>query len=129
MGAVVTTFLIRSEEAVNSYCGLHKWCATADTLLRGAFPAAEVIVFTNRPGLPVIRKECPNARVVPFDDQLLALANRWGARSVGGRRSKEQKLGGCPSGTLMKWQVLELAPGGGVRESGASLAMREGGDA
>ena len=81
MGAIVTTFHIEDEEARGAYCGLPRWCLNADWAVAHVAPAAEVMIFTNTEGIPIVRRECPNARVLPFDESLVELVRQWDARS------------------------------------------------
>jgi len=55
-----------------------------------------------------VRKECPHARVVEFDPELVAVAKRWQNRS---RDLLSEHLGACPAygvqKTLLKWAALD----------------------
>lgn len=128
MGAIVTTFHIEDESARNAYCGLPRWCLNADWAVAHVAPAAEVIIFTNTEGVPIVRRECPNARVLPFNESLVALVRQWDTRPPlpPGRALGELKLVSaarrptasrrkglrkaslhCPRFTLLKLQAVD----------------------
>ena len=107
MGAIVTTFYIESASNHRSYCGILRWCRSAQWAAQRVSPAAAVLIFTNELGVPIVQRECPHAQVRPFEPGLLHLVERWASRRGAGASSpRERPLSSCPLNTLLKWEVI-----------------------
>lgn len=121
MGALITTFYIDNVYNKAAYCGIRRWCQSAQWLAKHAVPGLEVLVLHNHESVvrtrkgsqrqdlsDAVRKECPHARVVEFDPELVAVAKRWQNRS---RDLLSEHLGACPAygvqKTLLKWAALD----------------------
>jgi len=115
----VTTFAVELQNpSTRSFCGLLRWCHTADWLAKHVVPGAEVIVFTNH--VDLVQRECPRARLLPFDGTLSHIVERWQKRNRehtahastmdAFRRNvaahKREPHSRCPSSTLLKWEVI-----------------------
>ena len=133
MGAIVTTIYIEvaDEMSQQHYCGLPRWCQNAAWAIAHVAPAAETIIFTNEDAVHLVQRECPGARVLPFDITLVELARRWHVRpgafgwatehvrrtaATAGRgralsqastRALPQASGGCPLFAVLKLQVVD----------------------
>lgn len=107
MGAIVTTFYIESPSNHRSYCGILRWCRSAQWAAQRVSPAAEVLIFTNELGVPIVQRECPHAHVRPFEPGLLHLVERWASRRGPDALSRPERPGSsCPLNTLLKWEVI-----------------------
>ena len=105
MGALVTTFAINAPPSPMSFCGLLRWCHTADWIVTNVMPGLDVIIFTD--AHDIVRRECPKARILPFDNTLVHVATRWSKRNHGNKHRMQAEPGSsCPANTLLKWEVV-----------------------
>jgi hypothetical protein len=105
MGALVTTFAINAPPSPMSFCGLLRWCHTADWIVTNVMPGLDVIIFTD--AHDIVRRECPKARILPFDNTLVHVVTRWSKRNHGNKHRMQAEPGSsCPANTLLKWEVV-----------------------
>jgi hypothetical protein len=116
MSALVTSVFIDNVYNKAAYCGIRRWCRTAESVRHSLLPGLEVVIFTNeevtvrlRGGRKdvqdlrhTIAQECPHARIVFFPDRLLDAAKTW--------ENRTDSLGPCPGygapKTLLKWEAV-----------------------
>ena len=129
----MTTIYIEVGDEISRqhYCGLPRWCRNAAWAIEHVAPTAETIIFTNEDAIALVRRECPGARVLPFDSTLVELARRWHVRpgaygwstehvrhttATAGRgralsqaptHALPQSSGGCPLFAVLKLQVID----------------------
>lgn len=104
MGALVTTFYVQDPSNHQGYCGLLRWCRTAHWAAQNIVPGLDVVVFTNDEAIG--RRECPNARILPFDPELVRAVQHWDMRRQSGFGGPTTVKSWCPSKTLLKWMVV-----------------------
>jgi hypothetical protein len=103
MGALVTTFYVARESNHRAYCGLKRWCHTADWAAANVVPGLDVLIITNM--VELAQHECPNARVVPFNRGLVNMVSQWDTRST--RLDRGSRVtSSCPFNTLLKWDAV-----------------------